>query len=156
MLKENTNIKEVIIPDNIKIQYNYSTKILANEKIINLSNTIFNNEDFENLCEIKMNAIYLNFQDSDISDLNSLKSENINYLQSLNLSNNFIKNIDAFNKLKLENLNDLILTQNKISNISAFENAKINNLERLYLNNNNINNIKVLENANFNNLINLI
>ena len=109
MLNENTHTEGVIIPDNIKIQYNYNKKILADEKIINLSNTIFNNEDFEKLCEIKMNAINLNFENNGISDLSPLKSENINYLQNLNLSKNCIKNIDVFNKLKLENLEELFL-----------------------------------------------
>jgi len=74
MLKESRNTKDVIIPDNIKIQYNYNTKILSEEKVINLSNTIFNNQDFENLCIIKMNVTILNFKSNDISDLNPLKS----------------------------------------------------------------------------------
>lgn len=152
ILKENKKIKDVNISHNIKIQYNYNTKFLSDEKMINLSNTLFNKEDFENLCEIKMNATLLNFKNNDISDISPLKSENIKYLQNLDLSNNGIKNVDVFNELNLEDLIELILDQNEISDISPFENAKINNLQRLSLNNNNIKNIKTLENVNFNNL----
>ena len=85
MLKERHKTKDVIIPDNIKIQYNYNIKILSEEKVINLSNTIFNNEDFENLCIIKMNVTILNLESNDISDLNPLKSENTKQLENLNL-----------------------------------------------------------------------
>ena len=141
--------------DNIKIKYNFNTKFLSNEKMIILSKTSFNNKDFENLCEIKMNATLLNLENNNISDLNPLKSENIKYLQKLNLSNNKIKNIDTLDKLKLNNLKELMLNDNKIVDISILENIKLINLEILYLNNNNISNIEVLENVNFQNLTKL-
>ena len=41
ILKENKKIKDVNISHNIKIQYNYNTKFLSDEKMINLSNTLF-------------------------------------------------------------------------------------------------------------------
>ena len=37
-LNINLDEKEIIIADNIKIEYNYNTKILSDEEIMNLSN----------------------------------------------------------------------------------------------------------------------
>ena len=154
-LNINLDVKDIIITDNTKIEYNYNTKILSDEEIMNLSNISFNNEDFENLCHVKMHCTLLILDNNDISDISPLKSENIKFLQELNLSFNLISNIEVFNKLKLENLEELALEGNGISDIRPFENAEMNNLEKLYLNNNNINNIKALENVNFNNLTQL-
>ena len=139
--------------NNIKI--NYNNKLLSDEKMIILSNASFNNQDFEYLCEIEINATFLNLENNNISDLSQLKSENIKYLQKLNLSNNKIESIDVIDKLKLINLKELMLNDNKIEDISVLEKIKLNNLEILYLKNNSISNIEVLENVKFENLIKL-
>ena len=78
--------KYIINSDNIKIEYNYNTKILSSEKLIVLSNISFNDEDFKNLCKISMKATLLNLERNNISDLSPLKSENIKFLQKLNLT----------------------------------------------------------------------
>ena len=92
-LKINLDIKDIIFVDNIKIEYHYNTKILSDEEIMNLSNISFNNEDLENLCHTKMHCTLLILDNNDISDISPLKSENIKYLQELNLSFNLISNI---------------------------------------------------------------
>ena len=140
--------------DSLKNNFNNS-ELIKEEKNIDLSYKSFNNKDFKDFCNIKLDVNILNLGNNNISDIYPLKPGNIKFIQKLYLNDNEIDTIEPLKNSKFIYLKELILSNNKLENINPLKDIIMKKLEILYLDDNYISDITVLEKVKFENLIKL-